>query len=92
MRVSPPFDDGLPVSPDHPLTVPAAFLIFSEFSALQAVRARARVTDLLTPAYDHQVAGADEDGGGPVIWIGMAVVFFRWANANDRRIEPSALA
>jgi putative membrane protein len=83
MRVSPPLMMGYLFLQTIPSTVPAAFLIFSQFPLFKLYELAPRVSDLLTPAYDHQVAGLlMKTVGDPVIWIGMAVVFFRWANAE----------
>jgi putative membrane protein len=83
MRVSPPLLMGYLFLQTIPSTVPAAFLIFSEFPLFKLYELAPRVADLLTPTYDHQVAGLlMKTVGDPVIWIGMAVVFFRWANAE----------
>jgi putative membrane protein len=83
MRVSSPLLMGYLFLQTIPSTVPAAFLVFSEFPLFKLYELAPRVADLLTPTYDHQVAGLlMKTVGDPVIWIGMAVVFFRWANAE----------
>lgn len=44
---------------------------------------------MLTPRYDHQVAGLlMKIVGDPVVWIGITIIFFRWANA-ERRADRS---
>ncbi len=80
-RVSAPLAMGYLFVQTIPSTIPAAFLVFSEFPLFKLYELAPRVTDLLTPAYDHQVAGlVMKTVGDPLIWIGIGVVFFRWAN------------
>jgi cytochrome c oxidase assembly factor CtaG len=68
-----------------PSTIPAAFLIFSDFPLFKLYELAPRVTSLLNPEDDHQVAGLImKTVGDPVIWLGMAVAFFRWANAERK--------
>src|SRR5262249_53248911 len=79
MRVSSPLLMGYLFLQTIPSTVPAAFLIFSEFPLFKLYELAPRVADLLTPTNDHQVAGLlMKTVGDPVIWIGMAGGFFWW--------------
>lgn len=68
-----------------PATLPAAFLTFANFPLYQLYELAPRVHRLLTPGYDHQVAGLIMKViGDPVVWIGIAIIFFRWAGAERR--------
>ena len=68
-----------------PAIFPAAALVFADYPLYRLYELAPRVTPMLTPGYDHQVAGLlMKVVGDPVIWIGIAVIFFRWANAARR--------
>jgi putative membrane protein len=85
LRVSGPLQLGYLFAQTIPSTIPAAFLIFADFPLFKLYELAPRVTPLLTPSYDHQVAGLImKTVGDPVVWGGMAVVFFRWANAERK--------
>ena len=68
-----------------PATLPSAFLVFADYPLFKLYEISPRVHSSLTPMYDHQVAGLMmKIVGDPIIWIGIAVVFFRWAGAERR--------
>jgi cytochrome c oxidase assembly factor CtaG len=73
-----------------PATLPAAFLTFADYPMYRLYEFAPRVHPMLTPANDHQTAGlVMKVIGDPVIWIGLTVVFFRWANAERRKdLQP----
>ena len=84
-RLSPPLQMAYLFLQTVPATLPAAFLIFADYPLYQLYELAPRVTAALTPLSDHQVAGLlMKVVGDPVVWIGIAVVFFRWANAERR--------
>jgi len=84
-RLSPPLQMAYLFVQTIPATLPAAFLIFADYPLYQLYELAPRVTSALPPGYDHQVAGLlMKVVGDPVIWVGIAVVFFRWARAEKR--------
>lgn len=84
-RLSPPLLMGYLFLQTIPATLPAAFLVFATYPLYRLYELAPRVTSQLTPAYDHQVAGLlMKIVGDPFIWVGIAIVYFRWANAERR--------
>ncbi len=82
-RLAPPAAMGYLFVQTIPGTAPAAFLVFSQYPLYRLYELAPRVTEVLTPRYDHQVAGLlMKIVGDPVVWIGISVIFFRWANAE----------
>jgi cytochrome c oxidase assembly factor CtaG len=80
-RISGPLQMGYLFIQTIPSTVPAAFLVFSDFPLFRLYELAPRVFPGFSAANDHQVAGLlMKTVGDPVIWIGMAAAFFRWAN------------
>lgn len=73
-----------------PATLPSAFLVFADYPLFRLYELSPRVHSALTPMYDHQVAGLMmKIVGDPIVWIGIAVVFFQWAGA-ERRADLAA--
>jgi putative membrane protein len=84
-RLSPPLQMAYLFIQTIPATFPAAFLVFANHPLYRLYELAPRVTEALTPQYDHQVAGLlMKIVGDPIVWIGIAVIFFRWANAERR--------
>ena len=80
-RMPPPVQMGYLFVQTIPATLPAVFLVFSSSPLYSLYELAPRVTTALSPRYDHQVAGLlMKVVGDPVVWVTMAVVFFRWAN------------
>jgi cytochrome c oxidase assembly factor CtaG len=68
-----------------PAIFPAAFLTFADYPLYRLYELAPRVTPTLTPWYDHQLAGLlMKVVGDPLVWVGIAIIFFRWANAERR--------
>jgi putative membrane protein len=90
IRISPPLQMGYLFAQTVPATLPAAFLTFADYPLYRLYEFAPRVHPMLTPANDHQTAGlVMKVIGDPVIWIGLTVVFFRWANAERRKdLQP----
>ncbi|MBM4187743.1 MAG: cytochrome c oxidase assembly protein [Gemmatimonadetes bacterium] len=84
-RLSPPLAMGYLFVQTIPAIFPAAALVFGSYPLYRLYELAPRVTPLLTPAYDHQIAGLlMKVVGDPIVWIGIAVIFFQWANAERR--------
>ena len=84
-RMAPPLQMGYLFIQTLPAILPAATLVFGSYPLYRLYELAPRVTDLLTPEYDHQVAGLlMKVVGDPVVWVGIAVIFFRWSNAERR--------
>jgi putative membrane protein len=84
-RVSPPLQMGYLFVQTIPATAPAAFLTFADYPLYRLYELAPRVSPMLPAGSDLQVAGLImKVVGDPVLWIGIAVVFFRWANAERR--------
>jgi putative membrane protein len=65
-------------------TIPASFMTFAEDVVYKAYENSPRLWgfDILT---DQLVAGLImKIGGGIVLWSAIAVIFFKWANAEER--------
>lgn len=72
-------------------TVPAAFLTFAEHPAYRLYELAPRVHGI-TAAADQQTAGLIMKGvADPVMWLAMALVFFRWS-ALERRADAREAA
>jgi len=84
-RLSSPLRMGYLFVQTLPSMFPAAFLTFAEYPLYRLYELAPRAFDLLTPAYDQQLAGLImKVVGDPIIWVGIATLFFRWANAERR--------
>lgn len=91
-RFRPPLQMGYLFLQTIPATLPAAFLTFADYPFYRLYELAPRVSPLLTAWYDQQTAGLImKVVGDPIIWIGIAVIFFRWANA-ERRADREAQA
>ncbi len=67
-----------------PPTIPAAFLTFADYPIYGLYELAPRVAGI-SAADDQQVAGLLMKAiGDPIIWIAMAIVFFRWHAAEER--------
>lgn len=85
VKLSPPLRMAYLFVQTIPATLPAAFLTFAHFPLYRLYELAPRVHPLLTPEYDHQVAGLImKIVGDPILWLGIAILFFRWANAERR--------
>ncbi len=72
-------------------TVPAAFLTFADHPAYRLYELAPRVNGI-TAASDQQTAGLIMKGvADPVMWLAMAIVFFRWS-AMERRADAAEAA
>jgi putative membrane protein len=72
-------------------TVPAAFLTFADHPAYRLYELAPRVHGI-TAASDQQTAGLIMKGvADPVMWLAMALVFFRWS-ALERRADAREAA
>ncbi|MFN0181800.1 MAG: cytochrome c oxidase assembly protein [Gemmatimonadales bacterium] len=91
-RLSAPLTMGYLFVQTVPGIFPAAALVFGTFPLYRLYELAPRVSAVLTPAYDHQIAGLlMKIVGDPIVWIGIAVIFFRWANA-ERRADTAQTA
>lgn len=92
-RLGPPLQMGYLFIQTLPATLPAAALVFSSYPLYRLYEFAPRVTPALDPGNDHQVAGLlMKVVGDPVIWVGIAIIFFRWANAERRADLQRAVA
>jgi len=84
-RVSPPVLIGYLFLCTIPPMIPAGFMVFADYP-LYAVYELAPRVEGITAAADQKVAGVMMKGGSdPLLWIAMAIVFFRW-----QRLERDA--
>ena len=85
IRISPPLRMAYLFVQTIPATLPAVFLTFADFPLYRLYELAPRANDALTPLYDHQVAGlVMKIVGDGVVWLGIALIYFRWANAERR--------
>ena len=83
VRISPPLRVGYLFLATIPPTIPAAFMVFSDYPLY--------ATYELAPRISGIAAGSDQQSAGlimkaaadPLLWIAMAIVFFRWQRAED---------
>lgn len=72
-----------------PPTIPAAFLTFADYPVYAVYELAPRVEGI-TAATDQQAAGVLMKAlADPVVWIAMAIVFFRWQAAEERADRAS---
>lgn len=72
-------------------TVPAAFLTFAYTPLYEAYASAPRLVAWLDPVQDQQIAGlVMKVGGGLMLWVVIAVLFFRWA-AEEQTGGPDTL-
>ena len=65
-------------------TVPASFLTFASVPLYAAYAAAPRISTILTPVQDQQLAGLlMKIGGGLLLWGVIAALFFRWAHEES---------
>jgi len=84
-RLTPPLRMGYLFLQTIPSMFPAAFLTFADYPLYRLYELAPRSFDLLTPAYDQQLAGLIMKViGDPIVWAGIAVIYFRWASAERR--------
>jgi putative membrane protein len=92
VRMSPPLRIGYLFVASIPPTIPAAFMVFADYPlyALYELAPRAG----LSAGTDQQAAGLImKAGADPLIWVAMAIVFFRWQRAEaDRERRDQALS
>lgn len=92
VRMSPPLRIGYLFLASIPATIPAAFMVFADYPlyALYELAPRAG----LSAGTDQQAAGLImKAGADPLIWLAMAIVFFRWQRAEtDRERRDQALS
>ncbi len=92
-RLSVPMQIGYLFVSTIPPTIPAAFLTFAKFPLYALYELAPRVPGMAVPALtDMQLSGLIMKViGDPIIWLGMAVLFFRWARA-ERAADAGAAA
>ncbi len=84
-RLKAPLQMGYLFVQTIPATLPSAFLVFADYPLFRLYELSPRVDGALTPMYDHQIAGLlMKIVGDPIVWVGIAVIFFRWAGAERR--------
>ncbi len=72
-------------------TIPASFLTFSTV-AIYPVYGQAALEFGLTPVADQTIAGIIMKlGGGLIIWLTIAVIWFRWTSEERERDELESL-
>ncbi|MEX0664766.1 MAG: cytochrome c oxidase assembly protein [Acidimicrobiia bacterium] len=72
-------------------TVPASFLTFGEHPLYRFYEGLPHLWGLST-LHDQQVAGLImKIGAGTLLWLLIAVIFFRWAADEDRRGQPQRI-
>jgi len=82
-RISPPLRVGYLFLATIPPTIPAAFMVFSDYPLYATYELAPRVAGIAAGS-DQQTAGLImKAGADPLLWISMAIVFFRWQRAED---------
>jgi cytochrome c oxidase assembly factor CtaG len=82
-RISPPLRVGYLFLATIPPTIPAAFMVFSDYPLYATYELAPRVAGIAAGS-DQQTAGLImKAGADPLLWIAMAIVFFRWQRAED---------
>jgi putative membrane protein len=97
-RISPPLRVGYLFLATIPPTIPAAFMVFSDFPLYATYELAPRVAGIAAGS-DQQTAGLImKAGADPLLWIAMAIVFFRWQRAEEaaerqaRSLSPQEIA
>ncbi len=91
IRLRPPLQMGYLFLQTVPATLPAAFLTFADYPLYRLYEMAPRVDPLLTAWYDQQTAGlVMKVIGDPIVWIGITIIFFRWAHAERRADRDAA--
>ena len=84
-RLTAPLQMGYLFLQTVPASLPAAFLVFAAHPLYELYELAPRVSAALTPYHDHQVAGLlMKMVGDPIVWVGIGIIFFRWAGAERR--------
>lgn len=88
-RLSPPLKMGYLFVATIPPTIPAAYLTFAKHPIYALYELAPRVPGLDVPAQvDQQLSGLIMKViGDPILWLAMAIVFFRWAR-RERGESP----
>jgi putative membrane protein len=83
-RISPPMQIGYLFVATIPPTVPAAFLTFAKYPLYAVYELAPRVPGMAVAAQaDQQLSGLIMKViGDPILWLAMAIVFFRWARSE----------
>lgn len=83
VRMSPPLRIGYLFAATIPPTIPAAFMVFADYP-LYALYELAPRVGAISAGADQQAAGLImKAGADPLLWLAMAVVFFRWQRAEE---------
>lgn len=93
-RLSPPLQVGYLFMATIPPTVPAAFLTFAKHPLYALYELAPRVPGMEIAALaDQQLSGLImKVVGDPILWLGMAIVFFRWARRERAADEARQAA
>ncbi len=91
-RISPPMQIGYLFVATIPPTVPAAFMTFAKYPLYAVYELAPRVPGMAVAAQaDQQLSGLIMKViGDPILWLAMAIVFFRWAR-SERAGLPAPL-
>jgi cytochrome c oxidase assembly factor CtaG len=77
-----------------PPTIPAAFMTFAKYPLYAVYELAPRVPGMAVAAQaDQQLSGLIMKViGDPILWLAMAVVFFRWARSERAGLPVAAPA
>lgn len=90
-RLAPPTRAGFLFLQSIVPTVPASFLTFGAHPLYKFYRGKPHLWGLST-LEDQQIAGLImKIGAGMLLWMLIAVIFFRWAGDEDRHNQPQRL-
>ena len=83
VRLSPPLRVGYLFLATIPPTIPAAFMVFSDYPLYATYELAPRVHGIAAGT-DQQTAGLImKAGADPLLWVAMAIVFFKWQRAEE---------
>lgn len=83
VRISPPLRVGYLFLATIPPTIPAAFMVFSDYPLYAIYELAPRVHGIAAGS-DQQTAGLImKAGADPLLWVAMAIVFLRWQRAEE---------
>jgi putative membrane protein len=87
-RITPPVKIGYLFLSTIPPTIPAAYLTFAKHPIYALYELAPRVPGMDVPAQvDQQLSGLIMKViGDPILWLAMAIVFFRWARRERAEI------
>jgi putative membrane protein len=98
VRISMPLRVGYLFLATIPPTIPAAFMVFSDYPLYATYELAPRVHGIAAGS-DQQTAGLImKAAADPLLWIAMAIVFFRWQRAEEaaerqaRSLSPQEIA